>query len=61
MQKLIFIRKLNFTCSLPVEDETDDEYGRAIQATEEDCDSIYSKQCRFSVLGYLISKDRPIL
>lgn len=51
----------NFVHSLPIEDETDDDYGRATQASEDDCNSIYSKQCRFSILGYLVSKDRPIL
>lgn len=49
------------TFSLPIENESDDEYVRAAQSTEEDCDSIYSENCRFSVLGLLLSKDRPIL
>ncbi|XP_031636405.1 formin-like protein 7 [Contarinia nasturtii] len=47
--------------TLPPEDEVNDEYARATQATEEDCDTIYSEKCRFSVLGFLMSKDRPIL
>lgn len=45
--------------SLPPEDGPIDDYARAAQATEDDCNSIYSEKCRFSLLGLLMSKDRP--
>lgn len=44
-----------------MENDPIDEYSRASQSTEEDCDSVYVEKCRFSVLGLLMSKDRPIL
>lgn len=57
-----FVQFLWKLFSLPAENESDDdEYSRASLATEEECDSIYSENCRFSVLGLLLSKDKPML
>lgn len=47
--------------SLPAENDPEDEYNRAAKATDDECETIYSKQCRFSIIGFLMSKDRPIL
>lgn len=46
--------------SVPDEDGAIDDYVRATQATENDCNSIYSKRCEFSILGLLMSKNRRI-
>lgn len=46
--------------SVPDEDGPIDDYVRATQATENDCNSIYSKRCEFSILGLLMSKKRRI-
>lgn len=47
--------------TVPLDGENQDDYTQAMRASESDCDDIYSKRCRYSILGYLISKDRPIL
>lgn len=50
-----------FYSSVPIEDGPIDDYVLATQASENDCNSSYSKRCQFSILGFLISKDRRIL
>lgn len=47
--------------SLPVENEYEDEYTKATKASELDCNEVYSKRCQYSILGYFMSKDRPII
>lgn len=45
---------------MPDEGGPIDDYVRAAQASENECNSIYAQRCQFSILGLLMSKKRQI-
>lgn len=45
---------------LPLEDGYHDDYSLAQRSTEAECETEYAKNCRYSILGFLLSKERPI-
>lgn len=52
----------NFHNRLPDEEnEFDDEYIQAMRSDENECRTEYANKCRYSILGYLLSPERPIL
>ncbi|XP_037043739.1 uncharacterized protein LOC119079738 [Bradysia coprophila] len=45
---------LRILLTLPLTNDEDDGYGKAMQATEDECLSTYSEQCPYSIVGYIL-------
>lgn len=45
--------------SVPMHEEFNDEYANAMRVNETECQTVFSEKCRYSILGYMLSKDRP--
>jgi len=45
---------LRILLTVPVTNDTEDGYSRAMQATEDECLSTYSEKCPYSIVGYIL-------
>lgn len=39
---------------LPLTNDKQDDYSKAMEATEDECLSVYSERCPYSIVGYIL-------